>query len=196
MISKLAGFNIFGSQQNEPEKSEVPQEIRTTRARQQVIHAIETRLNERRTFGEKVADALVRWFGNFRFALLNLLFFAGWIGTNLGYVPGVQPFDPPPFIMLINVVSLEAIFLSIFVLISQNREAKTSDLREEIDLQVNMIAEQEITKIIHLLAGIMKHLNISYEKDPELKRMMRPLNTEEIRGELENQLGLPHQQQK
>ena len=104
MISKLAGFNIFGSPQTEPEKSEVPQEVKTTRARQRVIHSVEARLNERRAFGEKVADALVRWFGNFRFALLNLFFFGGWIGVNLGYVPGVDIFDPPPFNLLINVV--------------------------------------------------------------------------------------------
>lgn len=192
MIVKLAGFNIFGSSGEAADK-EIPQEAKTTRARQRVIHSVEARLNERRTFGEKMADALVRWFGNFRFALLNLFFFASWIGINLGYIPGIQIFDPPPFIMLINVVSLEAIFLSIFVLISQNRESRISDLREEFDLQVNMVAEQEVTKIIHLVAYIIKHLNIPYEKDPELKRMMRPLDTEEIRSELERQLGLPPQ---
>ena len=192
MISKLVGFNIFSSTSEAAEK-EVPQEVKTTRARQRVIHSIEARLNERRTMTEKLADDLVRFLGNFRFALVNLLFFVSWIAINLGYVPGVQAFDSPPFIMLINIVSLEAIFLSIFVLISQNREAKISDLREEIDLQVNMIAEREITKIIHLISFLMKHMNIPYEKDPELKRMMKPLDTEEIRKELERQLGLPPQ---
>lgn len=194
MIVKLIGQSLFWRSSDRQEKVEpLSDEVITTRERQEVIESIEARLNQRRTPGEKVADAFVRGFGNFRFALLNLAFFSTWMGINLGYIPGIEQFDPPPFIMLINIVSLEAIFLSIFVLISQNREARTSDLREEIDLQVNMIAEREITKLIHLVSYLMKYLNVPYEKDPELKRMMRPLDTEEIRLELERQLGLPHQ---
>ena len=67
---------------------------------------------------------------------------------------------------------------------------KLSDLREEIDIQINMIAEREITKIIHLVSYLMKHLNVPYDKDPELKRMMKPLDMEEMRRELEQQLNL------
>lgn len=191
MFGNLISFNIFRSQPPQPENMEVPQEVKTTRARQQVIESIEARINERRSFSEKLSDGIVRLFGNFRFAIFNLIFFVAWVLVNTGYFPAIEPFDPYPFVLLITIVSLQAIFLSIFVLISQNREARISDLREEIDLQVNMIAEREITKIIHLLAYLMKHMNIPYEKDPELKRMMRPLDTEEIRKEIERQLELP-----
>ena len=80
-----------------------------------------------------------------------------------------------PFNFLTMPVSLEAIFLAIFVLMSQNRESKTADLRQEFDVQVNIIAEREITKIIHMLAYIMNHLDMNYEDDEELRQMMRPL---------------------
>jgi uncharacterized membrane protein len=135
----------------------------------------------------------VRWFGGMWFVFLNLFAFVTWIILNTNIMPGVAPFDPYPFILLTMIVSLEAIFLSIFILMSQNRESRTSDLREEIDLQINMIAEQEITKIIRLLAYLLKHLNVPYERDRGLRRMMKPLDTEEIRRELERQLNLPRQ---
>lgn len=161
--------------------------------RQKLIQSIKARLDEQRTFSEKLADNLVHWFGGINFVIINTLIFMGWIILNIHIIPGIPAFDPFPFILLTMIVSLEAIFLSIFVLMNQNRESRISELREEIDIQINMIAEQEVTKIIHLLSYLLKHSNISYEKDPELKRMMRPLDTEEIRRELERQLNLPSQ---
>ena len=177
-----------GKNQNNGERS---QEARQGRTRSKVIRSIETRINERRSFGEKLSDDVVRVFGNFRFALFNLFFFAAWLAVNTGFIPAIPVFDPYPFVLLITIVSLEAIFLSTFLLISQNRESRISDLREEFDLQVTMIAEQEITKVIHLVSYIIKHLNVPYERDPELKRMMKPLDTDEIQRELERQLNLP-----
>lgn len=186
MQIKLANFfqNNSGSEpKNNPETE-------TGRARAKIAHSIQAQLNEQRTISERVADILVHWFGSFEFVIANFIFFLVWIIFNAGFIPGAKPFDPFPFIFLTMIVSLEAIFLSIFVLTSQNRESRISDLREEIDIQINMIAEQEITKAIHLLSYLMKHLNVPYEKDPELKRMMKPLDMEEIRRELEQQLNL------
>ena len=193
MRVKLINFNFLGPKKSGEEKSldAMTVERMIARERQKVIQSIETRLNERRNFSEKFADGLVRWFGSINFIILNLVIFLLWIAWNLDLIPGVKPFDPFPFILLTMVVSLEAIFLSVFVLLSQNRESRISDLREEIDLQINMIAEQEITKVIHLLAYLMRHLNVPYEKDPELKNMMKPLDTEEIRRQLEKELNLP-----
>ena len=191
MKIKLANFNVFNSGPNKTEIG-VPPEIHERRARRKIIRSIESRLKDRRTRSEKFADVLVRWFGSNGSILIHVVIFISWIAINAGLFPNIKTFDPFPFILLTMVVSLEAIFLSLFVLISQNRESRISDLREEIDIQVNMIAEQEITKVINLLAYLMKHLNVPYEKDPELKRMMRPLNTDEIERELERQLNLPH----
>lgn len=191
MIAIIKKFteNIFRASSRVENQPPSHEELKR-RARQQVIQAIENRLIQRRTFGEQFADGLVAIFGTLTSAVIHLVIFVGWIWVNLGFVEGVNVFDPFPFILLTMAVSLEAIFLSIFVLLSQNRESKISKLREEIDIQINMIAEQEITKIIHLLSYLMKHLNVPVEHDPELKRMLKPLDTDEIRRELERQLNL------
>ena len=179
--------NFFQKQENDPQNSP---ESGAGRAGAKIAHSIQAQLDEQRTLGERAADMLVRWFGSMEFILINFFGFLIWIIINTGLISWIKPFDPFPFIFLTMLVSLEAIFLSIFVLTSQNRESRISDLREEIDIQINMIAEQEITKVIHLLSFLMKHLNAPYDKDPELKRMMRPLDMEEIRRELEQQLNL------
>lgn len=176
---------------DDEELNEILREAREKRVHHEMIHSLQSRLNEQRNVGEKFADVLVRWFGTTRFFVAHAIFFVFWILANLHLIPKIdQIFDPYPFNLLTMVVSLEAIFLSIFVLMSQNRETKIAELRQELDFQVNMIAEQEVTKIIHLLASIMQHLKVPYEKDPELRRMMRPLNVEEIRKRIEQELHL------
>lgn len=189
-MARLFDFKIFGATGNGPKNAAESPVLETARRRRRVIHSIEARLDERMTVLEKIADRLVAWFGSIWFLVLNALFFAAWILVNTGYLGGIAPFDPFPFVLLTMVVSLEAIFLSVFVLISQNQEAKVSKLREEIDIQVNTVAEQEITKVMRLLSYLMKHLNVPIEKDPELQRMLKPLDTSEIEQELERQLGL------
>lgn len=192
-MPRLFDFNIFGGLGSDKKVPASPA-MESIRRRRRVIRSIEKRLDDRMSPLEKFSDRLVRGFGTVWFLILNGLFFLIWILINTGYVVGVAAFDPYPFILLTMVVSLEAIFLSIFVLIAQNQESKVSKLREEIDIQVNMIAEQEITKVIHMVSYLMKHLNVPIEKDPELKRMMRPLDTDEIEAELERQLGLSSKQ--
>ena len=169
--------------------------IKNNHDRRRIVHSIEARLNSQRSVRERFADWLVTWFGGFSFLVVNIIFFVFWIAINEGLIPGIVPFDPFPFILLTMAVSLEAIVLSIFVLISQNRESRISDLREEIDIQVNMISEQEITKIIDLLAYLMKYLKVPHENDPELRRMMEPLDTDQLRAELERQLNLSQPKQ-
>lgn len=184
----FTNFNIFKTRP----KTEPPQEaheVALRHARHQMVQSIKAHLSQQQTFSERIADFMVSWFGSVSFLWFNAIVFISWIVWNTGMIPDFPPIDPFPYVFLTMVVSLEAIFLSIFVLMSQKRESRISELREEIDIQVNMIAEQEITKVIHLVTYLMKHLNVPYEKDPELRRMMHPLNMDEIRGELERQLG-------
>ena len=176
--------------QNSPTVEANNSGVKASQAGSKIAHSIQAQLDGQRTASERIADALVRWFGSMTFIVANFVGFLIWIVLNAGLIPGIRPFDPFPFIFLTMLVSLEAIFLSIFVLTSQNRESRISDLREEIDIQINMIAEQEITKTIHLISYLMNHLNVPYDKDPELQRMMKPLDMEEIRRELEQQLNL------
>ena len=120
--------------------------------------------------------------------LLNLGLFVAWILINTGKLKVIAPFDPFPFNLLTTIVSLEAIILAIFVLISQNRTAKVDDLREETHLQLNLISEKEITKLIKMLALLLEKQGIDLSKDPELHKMVRPFSEEEIEKVLEKEI--------
>ncbi|MFB5598524.1 MAG: DUF1003 domain-containing protein, partial [Nitrosopumilaceae archaeon] len=104
------------------------------------------------------------------------IFFASWIVINVGLIQQITPFDPYPFGFLTMVVSLEAIFLAIFVLVSQNRSAYISTIRDEVHLGVNLIAEEEITKILEMLADIRRHVGVK-KPDPQLEKMLDRLDT-------------------
>ena len=92
--------------------------------------------------------------------LLHAIWFAAWIAINTGFVPVIRPFDRFPFQLLTMIVSLEAIFLALFVLASQNRLAKQSDLRANLDLQIDLLVERGMTAVLQLLNDIAKHLDV------------------------------------
>lgn len=151
------------------------------------IRGFHAKHDARRTAAEVIADKVTRFTGTVTFLLINAVWFLVWILVNLNLFPSIKAFDPFPFALLTMIVSLEAIFLSIFVLISQNRDAKIADLRQEIDLQINMISEEEITKIMQMLAAIYKKVEKKEERDPEILEMMKPLNIDEIEKRLETE---------
>jgi uncharacterized membrane protein len=151
------------------------------------IHGYQAKHNLRKTTAERLADKVTDFTGSVAFLVGNAIWFLVWIVINLNVMPSIKAFDPFPFSLLTMIVSLEAIFLSIFVLISQNRQSKIADLRQEIDLQINMIAEEEITKIMQMLAAIYKQVGHKEEKDPEILEMMKPLNIDEIEERLEKE---------
>lgn len=160
--------------------------------RRRVIKSLKAQADARRTPAERFADWLTDFFGTVGFLVLNAVWFVIWIILNMGWVPGIQPFDPFPFGLLTMVVSLEAIFLAIIVLISQNRAAKIADLREEIDLQINTMAEEEVTKMIQLQLKLLEKNGVILEEDYDLERMLRPLHSADIAHSLENQLNGAH----
>lgn len=92
--------------------------------------------------------------------IVHAIWFLAWIAINTGVVPAITPFDPFPFPLLTMIVSLEAIFLALFVLSSQNRLAKQSDLRANLDLQIDLLVEREMTAVLQLLNDIAKHLDV------------------------------------
>jgi len=100
----------------------------------------------------------------------HALWFAGWIVANLGWLPGVRPFDPFPFPFLTMTVSLEAIFLALFVLASQNRLSRQADRRSHLDLQIDLLAEREMTAVLQLLRDIATHLDVKTSVTPEQLR--------------------------
>lgn len=117
------------------------------------------------------------------FLLVHVVWFSLWVAWNTGAL-GFAPFDPFPFGLLTMVVSLEAIVLSIFVLMSQKREAAVAELREEMSLQVALRLEQEVTKTLQLVAGLYTRLGQKLGEDPELREMLQPLDVTGIEREL------------
>ena len=137
--------------------------------------ALKAQHNAERGLVEAAADSLNDLASSTPFLLLHLAWFALWITWNLGWL-GFKPFDPFPFGLLTMVVSLEAIFLSIFVLMAQKRESAIAELREELALQVNLRIEEESTKTLQLVAGLYTRLGHRVAEDPELADMMQPLD--------------------
>lgn len=148
----------------------------TARGVQDIFHS---KMSQAHSKKMHVAEVLVERFGTLPFLGANAVLFSAWIAVNVGLVPSLPVFDPYPFVMLTTIVSLEAIFLSIVVLIAQNRASKLADVREQIDLQVNVQAEREVTKILHILDRIQKRLGMK-ENDPELAAMKKTLDLEWI----------------
>lgn len=136
-----------------------------------------------RSLMERFADTLTRAASSTWFFTLHVVWFVAWIVWNVGLF-GLTPFDPFPFGLLTMVVSLEAIFLSMFVLMAQSRESAIAELREELTLQVNLRVEQEVTKTLQLVAGLYTRMGFQVGEDPELQEMLKPLDSNAIEKEL------------
>jgi uncharacterized membrane protein len=160
----------------------------TVQGRRKAIKSFKAKADAKRTATEKFADLLTAKFGTIAFLSLNFIWFGGWILINTDMIPGIKPFDPFPFGLLTMIVSLEAIGLAIIVLISQNREARVNELREEIELQLSTIAEGEVTKLINLTALLLKKQGINIDDDPELTKMLKPIDSAELVRQLEAEL--------
>lgn len=132
-----------------------------------------------RTLSERIAERIATFTGSILFVWLHVVWFALWIAFNIPWL-GFQPIDPFPFTLLTMIVSLEAIFLSAFILMSENRQGRLADRRARVNLQVDMIAEREITKLMKLVADIHTHLKIQQPADLELDDMQKATNIEHL----------------
>ena len=151
------------------------------------FRAIKAQHASTRSRVEVLADRMITFASSPPFLVVHAIVFIAWILWN---VPGVRlpQFDPYPYGMLTTIVSLEAIFLSIFVLMTQSRESKIGELREELTLQVNLRMEEEITKTLHLVAGLYARLGLKMADDPELRAMLEPLDPKKIENDLAEQI--------
>jgi uncharacterized membrane protein len=136
---------------------------------------------------EVLADRMIGVASATPFLVIHAFLFIAWIYWNLPF-SGLPKFDPYPYGMLTLVVSLEAIFLSIFVLMTQSRESRIGELREELTLQVNLRMEEEITKTLHLVAGLYARMNLALADDPELRAMLEPLDPKKMEADLAEQI--------
>ena len=120
-----------------------------------------------RSTSEQIADWIAGTAVGGPVLVLHIVWLGFWVTANVGLIPGVRPFDPFPFPLLTMTLSLEAIFLAWFVLASQNRLARQSDKRSHLNLQIDLLAEREMTAVLQLLQDIARHLKVDTAVTPE-----------------------------
>ena len=151
----------------------------------EAIAELEQKALGERTFTGRISDAITRFCGSARFVLVHVVWFTVWIVWNAKQ----GGFDPYPFSLLTMLVSLEAIFLTSFVLISQNRMAKQADKRAHLDLQINMLAEEEMTLVLRSLRRICDRLGIESDQDrEEAKELAERTDPTELMRDLQEKL--------
>jgi uncharacterized membrane protein len=133
---------------------------------------------------ERVARAITGFSGSMRFVYLHGIVYGAWIIANLGWVPGVEPWDPT-FVVLAMIASVEAIFLSTFILITQNRMATAADRRAELDMQIGLLSEAEITKLVQLVTEIAERMDVPAARQPELEEMKKQVAPEDVLDAIE-----------
>ncbi len=150
----------------------------------EAILNLETAAKEQRTQTELLAERIAQFCGSMRFVWVHVIWFSGWIIFNL--MPGMKHIDPFPFTFLTLVVSLEAIFLSTFILISQNHETQISERRNHLDLQINLLSEQENTKMIQMLQAIADRVGVDLSHDSDLEKLGQETQPEKLVEQIEN----------
>jgi len=153
------------------------------------IAKLEEEALDRRTRTERQSDAIVRFIGSPKFLLLHVILVAVWSTVNLNLIPNVKAFDPFPFGILALFVSSESVFLTIFVLISQNRMARQAERRSHLDLQVGMLAEQELTMMLQMLQKLCQHQGVDVKSDAlQVQGFSKTTDVHKLASELEEKL--------
>jgi uncharacterized membrane protein len=140
-----------------------------------------------RTGADRVADWIANFSGSLKFVVIHVIVYGAWILMNTGVIPFTRRFDPFPFLLLSVVVSLEAIFLSTFVLIKQNRMSKRADQRAHLDLQINLLAEREMTLMLQILQKIAARLGVRAPEE-QIEQFAEETSIEELARELRERL--------
>lgn len=152
-----------------------------------IFKSIKARADSKRTQAEKIADWATLHFGNMTFLSINIILFIIWVFINTNQIKWIPAFDPFPFILLTTIVSLEAIILAIFVLISQNRSMRVDELREELNLQIDLVSEKEITKVLKMMILLLEKQGVDLSEDTELRKLLKPISEEGIEKRLEKE---------
>jgi uncharacterized membrane protein len=137
-----------------------------------------------RRLRDRIADRITAFTGSMRFVYIHLVLFGLWLIINLGWLSIIPIFDPS-FVILAMVASVEAIFLSTFVLITQNRMAAIADKRADLDLQISLLAEHEITRLITLVRAMAERMDIKESQNPELSELAEDVQPEKVLDTIE-----------
>jgi len=155
-----------------------------TRENVQAMRRLEELAVAKRTLADRVAEFVARFCGSITFVWIHAVLFTVWIGWNA--LPGLAHFDPYPFTFLTLCVSLEAIFLASFILISQNYEMRITERRSRLDLQINLLSEQENTKMLQLLDRMARKMGLYEEDDPEIQVLEQATRPETLARQIED----------
>jgi uncharacterized membrane protein len=155
----------------------------------EAIAKMEEEALNRRTPTEHVSDAIVKFIGSTAFLLLQVLLVLAWGAINLNLLPYVHPFDPFPFGILALIISSESVLLTIFVLISQNRMARQAQRRAHLDLQVGMLAEQELTTMLQMVQRLCDHVGVDVKSaNKQVEAFSGITDVHKLASELEDKL--------
>ena len=142
-----------------------------------------------RTRAAQIGDAIMRFASGGYVLIFHVLLFGFWLLANRGFISDLEPFDPFPFPLLTTIVSLEAIFLSLFVLASQNRLSHQADKRAHLDLQIDLLAEREMTIVLQLLQDIAHHLDVKLSVTPDqIRDLVKKTDIHELTHKMEEEL--------
>ena len=188
-------FQLLADQVHKPEASRRggptvsppnPSNLASVLARNiEALQERRAREDRKATSQEKAAEAITRFTGSMAFVYIHVILFGAWTILNLGLVPSFKPWDPT-FVILATAASVEGIFLSTFVLISQNRAAALADKRADLDLQINLLSEHEITRLLTVAIAIATKSGIRLSEDLGLSELERDVAPEAVLDKIED----------
>jgi len=152
------------------------------------ICRLEQEALDKRSPGERLGDFIATQAGRMWFIVLHAIWFAVWISLNGGFIRSVRVFDPFPFSLLTMIVSLEAIFLSLFILMSQNRASRQADHRSHLDLQINLLSERENTIMLQMLRALCADRKLNIANNPEIGLLTQEIDPKRVADELAQSL--------
>jgi uncharacterized membrane protein len=150
---------------------------------------MEHALDAQRTYGERIADGFAAIVGSWPFIIVQTLLLTVWVALNIGL--WIYRWDPYPFILLNLVLSFQAAYASPIIMMSQNRQSKIADRRNQLDLQINLLAEQESTETLRLLRKLCEHVGVEMQSDGKERGLETVTHPEEVVNLLENAVKHP-----
>ncbi len=162
--------------------------VESARRNIETVVRLEQDAMKNRSLGERVSDLFTGFMGTMSFVVFHLLLFGFWVVVNVGWTP-LKPFDPFPFGILTLIVSAEGVLLAIFVLVSQNRMSRQANERAHLNLQIDMLSEQETTKLLQKVQSLVDHFGLEPEAgDGEARRLSQETQVEALVHEIRNSL--------
>lgn len=158
---------------------------RVTQANIDIIKKIEDEFNKHRSFGDFIGDSIGGAASNIIFVLVHLVGIASWIVVNTHYFPHIKPFDPYPFSLLAFIITVESVFLFMFVLIKQNRMTRRAEQRSHLSLQISLLVEQELTKVLQIIEKISQSTGAQDSADNKTQELSKETDVETLAEKLD-----------